>query len=76
MASDMNGPEGLHQGNNMALCVNCTSAEEINSYFDNLCEGGKVMEPLKEQFWGATFGALTDKFGIRWMFNYDKNHQS
>jgi len=25
--------------------------------------------PLKEQFWGDKFGMLTDKFGIKWMFN-------
>jgi len=25
--------------------------------------------PLKKQFWGATFGMLTDKFGVHWMIN-------
>jgi PhnB protein len=23
-------------------------------------------------FWGAKFGMCTDKFGVNWMFNYDK----
>lgn len=25
--------------------------------------------PLAKQFWGDTFGMLTDKFGIHWMVN-------
>jgi PhnB protein len=31
--------------------------------------GGKVDMPLAKQFWGDTFGMVTDKFGIRWMVN-------
>ena len=27
---------------------------------------------LHNSFWGARFGMLTDRFGIRWMFNFDK----
>jgi PhnB protein len=25
--------------------------------------------PLQGMFWGAFFGSLTDRFGIRWMLN-------
>jgi PhnB protein len=32
-----------------------------------------VIDPLKTQFWGGMFGLVEDKFGVRWMFNYDKN---
>ena len=75
MGSDMAGPGGLSKGNNIALSVNCSSEEEINTFFSKLSEGGKIIDPLKLQFWGAMFGVLTDKFGIRWMFNYDKNQK-
>ena len=75
MGSDMAGPEGIIKGNNIALSVNCSSDEEINTFFSKLSEGGKIIDPLKLQFWGAIFGVLTDKFGIRWMFNYDKNQK-
>jgi len=75
MGSDMTGPEGFNKGNDMALLVNCSSDEEINAFFSSLSDGGKIVDPLKEQFWGAKFGVITDKFGIRWMFNYDKNRQ-
>ena len=69
MASDMTGPDGYNQGNNMALSLNCSSEDEINSFFSKLSSGGKILDALKPQFWGAIFGCITDKFGIRWMFN-------
>jgi len=72
MASDMIGPEGFVKGNDIALSVNCNSEDEIKTYFAKLSQDGKIIDPLKEQFWGATFGVLTDKYGVRWMFNYDK----
>jgi len=71
MASDMTPPEGIHSGNNFSLSLNCSSEDELRSSFDKLLEGGSVIEPIKVQFWGAVFGCLTDKFGIRWMFNYE-----
>lgn len=37
--------------------------------FKALAVGGKIEMELAEMFWGAYFGALTDKFGVRWMFN-------
>ncbi len=32
-------------------------------------EGGQVKEPLLAAPWGDTFGQLTDRFGVAWMFN-------
>lgn len=75
MGSDMMGPDGFVQGNTVSLSLNCGSEEEINTFFSKLSAGGKIMEPLKQQFWGATFGVFTDKFGVRWMLNYDKNQK-
>lgn len=73
MGTDMVGPEGFTKGNNIALSLNCSSDDEINSFFSKLSEGGKIIEALKPQFWGAIFGVVKDKFGITWMLNYDKN---
>ncbi|MCW3110984.1 MAG: hypothetical protein JWQ09_5490 [Segetibacter sp.] len=73
MGSDMVAPDGFIVGNNISLTVNCSSEEEINAFFAKLAEGGKIIQELKTEFWGGIFGALTDKFGIRWMFNYQKN---
>lgn len=75
MASDMLGPDGLRPGNNFSLTINCHSEEQIRSLFEKLSAGGHVFEPLRVQFWGALFGMLTDKFGTRWMLNYEKKAQ-
>lgn len=72
MGSDMQGPEGFVKGNSIALSLNCSSDEEINTFFKNLSEGGKIVHNLNQSFWGATFGVVTDKFEVRWMLNYDK----
>jgi PhnB protein len=71
MGSDCMG-EAIVHGDNIWLNVNCSSDEEIHQFFDSLAKGGKITEPLHQTFWGATFGELTDKFGIHWMFNYSK----
>lgn len=71
MASDMRGNK-ISMGNNVILCINCTNGEELNSFFNNLSSGGTIQEPLHQTFWGATYGKLTDKYGIHWMFNYSK----
>lgn len=75
MATDMVDRDGFTVGNNIALALNCSSEEEINTFFEKLAEGGRVNEPLKTQFWGGIFGVITDKFGIKWMFNYEKKQQ-
>ena len=76
MGTDMTGPEGYNKGNNIALSLNCSSEEEINTFFSNLSQGGKIIDDLKTQFWGAVFGVVKDKFDITWMFNYDKSQDN
>lgn len=70
MASDMIMPGELIQGNTVTLCINGGSAEELKTFFTKLSEGGTVGHELKEEFFG-TYGDLTDKFGINWMFQAD-----
>lgn len=71
MGSDMQGPEGHRPGNTVTLSLNCSSEEEIRTLFAKLSDGGTVVEPLKVMFWGGLFGALGDRFGVRWMFNFE-----
>ncbi|QPC47867.1 VOC family protein [Mangrovibacillus cuniculi] len=56
-------------GNNVSLSINGSDLELLTEYFQKLAEGGEVTMPLEKQFWGDTFGSLTDKFGIHWMVN-------
>jgi PhnB protein len=59
-------------GNNIAMCLDCRSDEEINTLFAKLGEGGTVVDPLADMFWGGKFGTLIDRFGTEWLFNFDK----
>jgi PhnB protein len=72
MASDMVGENGLSKGNSVSLMLNCSSEEEIKTFYARLSEGGKATHPLEDTFWGALFGDLTDKFGNHWLLNYNK----
>src|SRR4030095_15780938 len=65
----------LTQGSNFHLVVNTESEDEANRIFNGLSSGGKVTLPIGKAFWGAYFGMLIDKFGIRWMINYDESRQ-
>ena len=74
MATDALESQGhkLSSGNNFSIALHTESEEETNRLFNGLSAGGKVTVPLAKQFWGATFGMFTDKFGIQWMVSYDQ----
>jgi len=63
-------------GNNFNISVNVESKEEADKLFNGLSEGGKVIVPMEEAFWGDYFGMFTDKFSINWMVSYTKNQQT
>jgi PhnB protein len=55
-------------GNTVCLYLSGGTFEELKALFEKLSEGAEVTDPLKELFFG-TYGALNDKFGVRWMFH-------
>jgi len=61
----------LTVGNNFSLSLSAESEKESDKIFNGLSAGGKVEVPMSKMFWGAYFGMFTDKFGIKWMINYD-----
>lgn len=71
MASDMCGMGKLQQGNSVELNLNCSSEEEINHLYKELSNGGKILDKLQEQFWGALFAMVIDRFGVRWMLSLE-----
>lgn len=62
----------LTMGNNFALSISTDSREEADKIFTGLSAGGKVTVPMQQQFWGAYFGMLNDKFGVQWMVSHDQ----
>jgi len=69
MASDTMPGMVFDKGNNFWINIDCDDPAEQDRLFKALGEGGNVVMELADQFWGARFGMLTDKFGIGWMFN-------
>jgi PhnB protein len=67
MASDTHD-KTLGKGK-IELSISGEDEPKLRKIFDGLSAGGQVSSPLKKEFWGDTFGSLTDKYGIGWMVN-------
>lgn len=52
---------------NIVLALNGDDEAVLRGYWDKLADGGTITQPLEKAPWGDTYGALTDKFGIKWM---------
>jgi PhnB protein len=59
------------RGNMVCMYLSCGTFTELKTFYDKLSVGAEVTDPLKEEVFGA-YGALNDKFGIRWMFHAGK----
>lgn len=71
MGTDAPGSMGFNliPGNNLYINLETDTRAETDRLFAGLSEGGKIETPLQEMFWGAYWGTVTDRFGVRWMFN-------
>lgn len=67
MAADAVDGSAVTPGSNVTLCLNSGTRDEIKALFAKVAEGAAITTPVQEEFFGL-YGALTDKFGIRWMF--------
>ena len=59
----------LVMGNNVHISLHPDTRGDTERLFAALSEGGRVVMPLQEMFWGDYFGSCVDKFGVYWMFN-------
>jgi PhnB protein len=59
------------QGNAVCLYLSGGAPAETTTVFRRLSEGADVTDAISEQPYGL-YGALNDKFGIRWMFHAEK----
>ena len=72
MGSDMVPQSGLSIGNAVSLSLQCSSEEDLHTFYRKLSEGGTADHPIEVSFWGALFGDLTDKYGNHWLLNFQK----
>ena|ERR1700722_11693301 len=69
MFSDGMAGRKINHGDAISLSLGMTDEAQAHSVFNQLAEGGTVTMPMAKQFWGAVFGMVTDKYGVRWMIN-------
>lgn len=53
-----------------AIMGSAAEVETARAWFEKLKDGAETVYDLTTAPWGTTFGSLTDKFGICWMFNF------
>jgi len=63
-------------GNNISLSIDIADRDEADRIFGDLSVGAEIKMPLSEAFWGAYFGALTDRFGINWLINCELSQKA
>ena len=61
------------RGNSVCLFLSGATFEDLKTLFDKLSQGAEVTDPLKEVFFGV-YGALNARFGVRWMFQTNKEN--
>lgn len=57
---------------NPEITLEPDSEDQQTAWFNGLAEGGRVVSPLKDEFWGARFGQVVDRFGFSWSLNFQK----
>ena len=72
MVSDVFKGQPVSINENIQLSIEMDNENKMDEVFNKMAEGGTVTMPLADQFWGAKFGMLKDKFGVNWMFNCEK----
>jgi PhnB protein len=75
MGNDTHGiyKDSYVAGNNFFLAINACCKEEVDRFFGALGEGGAVIVPAHDTFWGAYFGMVKDKFGVTWTITFQEN---
>ncbi len=73
MGSDTGGEwaGNFQKGNNFSISANTASKQEADRIFNALSDGGKIMMPMDNTFWGSYFGMFSDKYGINWMVSFE-----
>lgn len=65
--------KSFNPGNNFSLSLHPESEDKARKLFEGLSEDGSISVPFEKAPWGAYFGMFTDKFGIKWMINYQQD---
>jgi len=77
MGNDTHGifKESYVSGNNFSLSLMTGSREELDKLFSALGQGGEILVPLHDTFFGMYFGMVKDKFGVTWFLTFEENNR-
>lgn len=64
------------RGDQIQLALNFTSEAEIDRVYTGLATEGEIGLTLEKTDWGSKFGMVTDKYGVRWMLNFDYSEEA
>jgi len=70
--SDTFDPSTITKGNTIGLSLNFEKTKEFDEVWKKLSAGGSIKMPPDKTYWAARFGMLTDKYGVNWMLNQEK----
>jgi PhnB protein len=63
--------EPVHRGNGLDLTMEFETEDEARTVFQKLSDGGSVIIPFQRMFWGAMFGRVEDRYGVRWQITVE-----
>ena len=82
MHSDLEGDDGIRfmgadtpshmdssPGTNFSMSLSGEDEAQLRGFYDQLVDGGNVIQPLEAAPWGDIFGMCADRFGITWLVN-------
>ncbi|WP_138417524.1 VOC family protein [Aquibacillus sediminis] len=64
--------DAMTQGDTIKITLELESEQEIREVYQTLLDGGHAPVKLQDTFWGALHANVTDKYGIGWLLNYQK----
>jgi PhnB protein len=73
MGADMLESMGqqVSYGNDFYISILTESREETERIYHGLSAAGKILTPLGDAPWGDYFARFTDKYGVKWMINFE-----
>lgn len=65
------GESALHVEGLMLSLLGTASPDVLHLWFDQLADGGRVVDPLAAKPWGASDGQVVDRWGLHWLIGYE-----
>lgn len=62
------------EGNRYSISISTQSRAEADKLFKGLSIDGKIEMPIADSPWGSYFGQFIDKFGIKWIVDFDPKY--